>query len=117
MAISRRSMMLGTAAGGAAALTLAACGSDDGGAGSGSDAGGGSGEPIYANTTEPENPLLPANTGEVGGGQIDLVEHGQDLQVVLQGQVGVGQGLGLHALRSEERRVGKECRSRWSPYH
>src|SRR5258708_38211282 len=26
--------------------------------------------------------------------------------------VGVGMGL-----RSEERRVGKECRSRWSPYH
>ena len=25
-----------------------------------------------------------------------------------------GTGLGL---RSEERRVGKECRSRWSPYH
>ena len=23
--------------------------------------------------------------------------------------------LGFH--RSEERRVGKECRSRWSPYH
>ena len=23
----------------------------------------------------------------------------------------------LCALRSEERRVGKECRSRWSPYH
>ena len=23
----------------------------------------------------------------------------------------------LHAERSEERRVGKECRSRWSPYH
>ena len=22
-----------------------------------------------------------------------------------------------HGLRSEERRVGKECRSRWSPYH
>ena len=71
MAISRRSMMLGTAAGGAAALTLAACGGDDGGAGAGgSDAGGGTGEPIYANTTEPENPLLPANTGEVGGGRI-----------------------------------------------
>src|SRR2546430_7816931 len=39
------------------------------------------------------------------------------------------EGLGLHVpghnpaagvrpvLRSEERRVGKECRSRWSPYH
>ena len=23
----------------------------------------------------------------------------------------------LLAIRSEERRVGKECRSRWSPYH
>ena len=23
----------------------------------------------------------------------------------------------VHAERSEERRVGKECRSRWSPYH
>ena len=23
----------------------------------------------------------------------------------------------IHAERSEERRVGKECRSRWSPYH
>src|SRR5256886_3816567 len=22
-----------------------------------------------------------------------------------------------HGIRSEERRVGKECRSRWSPYH
>src|SRR3712207_7374833 len=25
--------------------------------------------------------------------------------------------LGLDLQRSEERRVGKECRSRWSPYH
>ena len=24
---------------------------------------------------------------------------------------------GAHDFRSEERRVGKECRSRWSPYH
>ena len=23
----------------------------------------------------------------------------------------------IHIIRSEERRVGKECRSRWSPYH
>ena len=26
-------------------------------------------------------------------------------------------GLVLTEFRSEERRVGKECRSRWSPYH
>ena len=25
--------------------------------------------------------------------------------------------LEFHESRSEERRVGKECRSRWSPYH
>ena len=25
--------------------------------------------------------------------------------------------IGLLVTRSEERRVGKECRSRWSPYH
>src|SRR5689334_24635671 len=24
---------------------------------------------------------------------------------------------GLFSIKSEERRVGKECRSRWSPYH
>ena len=29
------------------------------------------------------------------------------------GRLGAGQVVG----RSEERRVGKECRSRWSPYH
>ena len=27
------------------------------------------------------------------------------------------QKMNLTAIRSEERRVGKECRSRWSPYH
>src|SRR2546426_10154318 len=27
------------------------------------------------------------------------------------------QRAGYRVLRSEERRVGKECRSRWSPYH
>src|SRR5260370_27501790 len=26
-------------------------------------------------------------------------------------------GKKMHQSRSEERRVGKECRSRWSPYH
>src|SRR5476649_1878316 len=29
----------------------------------------------------------------------------------------LGQHPDLTLLRSEERRVGKECRSRWSPYH
>src|SRR5438477_11769165 len=30
---------------------------------------------------------------------------------------GQGAGILLERRRSEERRVGKECRSRWSPYH
>src|SRR2546430_17589607 len=29
----------------------------------------------------------------------------------------LGASAQLHEQRSEERRVGKECRSRWSPYH
>ena len=28
-----------------------------------------------------------------------------------------GETYALKDIRSEERRVGKECRSRWSPYH
>ena len=40
------------------------------------------------------------------------------------GRQALAEGLGIleiasmhHHARSEERRVGKECRSRWSPYH
>ena len=29
----------------------------------------------------------------------------------------IEEGRSLDPSRSEERRVGKECRSRWSPYH
>ena len=35
---------------------------------------------------------------DFGGRQVDLVDHGNDLQVMAQGQVEVGQGLGLHTL-------------------
>ena len=41
--------------------------------------------------------------------------HGVTLRVVSQ-EVAMG-GVGSVFQRSEERRVGKECRSRWSPYH
>src|SRR2546427_11655453 len=33
------------------------------------------------------------------------------------GKVTVSIGVAEYPARSEERRVGKECRSRWSPYH
>src|SRR5579863_5834848 len=32
-------------------------------------------------------------------------------------KAGFGEMAGFLTARSEERRVGKECRSRWSPYH
>ena len=65
--------------------------------------------------------------------QADALEQGDDLVMALlgvsaqvvdvdaladdvaDGHTGVQARVGV--LRSEERRVGKECRSRWSPYH
>src|SRR3712207_7321788 len=52
-------------------------------------------------------------------------------QVVSRGEIEAARSVGMHRwlmfrriiapqvlrYRSEERRVGKECRSRWSPYH
>ena len=35
----------------------------------------------------------------------------------LLGEKSVTFYIGFDPTRSEERRVGKECRSRWSPYH
>src|ERR1051325_12059786 len=40
---------------------------------------------------------------------------GDAASLLFREPVGVDAGQGAH--RSEERRVGKECRSRWSPYH
>ena len=60
---------------GALALTLSACGG-----GTSSETPAGEGDASYvvtANTTEPQNGLLPANTNEVGGGRVmDLIFTG-----------------------------------------
>ena len=45
---------------------------------------------------------------EVVVGDIVVLETGEEIPA---------DGHLLEAIRSEERRVGKECRSRWSPYH
>ena len=43
----------------------------------------------------------------------------QAIPAISTGSLGLDIALGIGGLprRSEERRVGKECRSRWSPYH
>src|SRR3712207_9412681 len=50
-----------------------------------------------------------------------LKRHADKAGVILTGtdgdQPGVQMNLWRFVKRSEERRVGKECRSRWSPYH
>ena len=46
--------------------------------------------------------------------------HLQPIEIEAVKQVAQAQGIIYEELirgRSEERRVGKECRSRWSPYH
>src|ERR1035437_3053992 len=42
------------------------------------------------------------------------IAGGQPLRVAWRSCISIGERC---AVRSEERRVGKECRSRWSPYH
>src|SRR5256884_4610425 len=49
---------------------------------------------------------------EINGLVIDYLAACQD-KGIYQVRIIHGKGIG----RSEERRVGKECRSRWSPYH
>ena len=48
---------------------------------------------------------------------IEVVGTFKDKFNVLWGESGSGKTFLFSKIRSEERRVGKECRSRWSPYH
>ena len=57
-------------------------------------------------------PLVAQQTGTVSG-TVAATESGAPLV----GASVVVVGTARSVLRSEERRVGKECRSRWSPYH
>src|SRR2546427_10632800 len=67
---------------------------------------------------------LHANAGGLTGlrDPYDVTKAGEAARIRVQAaervQQKVIESLGrMHALRSEERRVGKECRSRRSPYH
>ena len=69
-------------------------------------------------------PEMPANTGNIGrtcvatGSVLHLIEPlGFKINDKMLKRAGLDYWYKLDVRRSEERRVGKECRSRWSPYH
>ena len=58
------------------------------------------------------------NSYEIIMKSAELFGESTALEFLLQGKVDEQtQTTSFKELRSEERRVGKECRSRWSPYH
>ena len=71
-------------------------------------------------------PRMPADLRGLTVGFLDNTKHNFDrlvagIGLLLKERHGVERVVHLRkanaATRSEERRVGKECRSRWSPYH
>ena len=62
-------------------------------------------------------PLVPLLSSAIAAGdrgrQASLIRASYRLTAIIS----LPASLGLAMFRSEERRVGKECRSRWSPYH
>ena len=59
-----------------------------------------------ANLAAPQTALKP-----------EMPLHESNVSVMSSHKKTIRYVLALAAMRSEERRVGKECRSRWSPYH
>src|SRR5579872_2347235 len=86
---------------------------------------------IYTRIGNPTNTVLEKRVAALEGGVealsvssgmaaieyslINIVESGNNI-VSLPQLYGATYTLLAHIFRSEERRVGKECRSRWSPY-
>src|SRR2546430_4300697 len=70
----------------------------------------------FALTIEPDNVALKARAGEV---KRLRAENKPTVPVLLgeEKKANVFLRADEPSVRSEERRVGKECRSRWSPYH
>src|SRR3712207_3844754 len=64
---------------------------------------------LYAGEADPLRPLVERCASELPGGRFFSLPGVNHIQGAVRSD--------LVLPRSEERRVGKECRSRWSPYH
>ena len=62
------------------------------------------------------SPKMLAHLLKYDSSQGRYVDFGEEDQVTADDEAGTITEKGK-TIRSEERRVGKECRSRWSPYH
>src|SRR5574340_301267 len=79
---------------------------------------------LEANRAAPDKPAVPAAKLQIKGEEA-LPQAFDEKDALRISQAAIGNQLGDYTLldrsgrkiRSEERRVGKECRSRWSPYH
>ena len=49
--------------------------------------------------------------------KMELTFEGYQVITAFDGEEAVAKSFESYLTRSEERRVGNECRSRWSPYH
>src|SRR2546426_6809808 len=76
---------------------------------------------VCSSDLERTEAILPRFAPGGFGGASGRAQEGQhaDDRIATRAELGVDRALGaaLAPTRSEERRVGKECRSRWSPYH
>ena len=68
---------------------------------------------IKAGAANPSPPVGPA----LGSKGVNIMDFCKQFNARTQEQAGKIIPVIIQVYRSEERRVGKECRSRWSPYH
>ncbi len=61
-------------------------------------------------------PILAGTKDGITALQMDIKIQGITEQILTEA-LDQAKKARMEILRSEERRVGKECRSRWSPYH
>src|SRR3712207_4770799 len=65
----------------------------------------------------PEGEPIEPGVLSAEGGRFAYLAVERGVRLAQAGRVGAIVTAPLNKERSEERRVGKECRSRWSPYH